>query len=65
MNVIQHEQYHLTMLLTGLKAEKLLKRRLCHRCFPKSFVKLSFFIEHIWAAAFGLSFVNPRKKSVK
>ena len=25
--------------------------------------KNNFFIEHIWATAFGLSFVNPRKKS--
>ena len=25
--------------------------------------KNNFFIEHIWVTAFGLSFVNPRKKS--
>ena len=45
------------------KTEILLKKRLWHRCFPVSFVKflgITFFVEHIRATAFGLSFVNPR-----
>ena len=29
------------------------------------FLATTFFIEHIWVTAFGLTFVNPRKKSVK
>ena len=36
--------------------------------FSDEFCKISrnnFFIEHILATAFGLNFVNPRKKSVK
>ena len=68
INVIQHEQYYFVILLIGLKAETLIKKRLWHRCFPKMFAKFlgtTYFIEHIWATALGLSFVNPRKKSVK
>ena len=36
--------------------------------FSCDFCKISrnnFFVEHIQATTFGLSFVNPRKKSVK
>ena len=36
--------------------------------FPCEFEEISrnnFFTEYIWGNAFGLSFVNPRKKSVK
>ena len=55
--------------LIGLKAATLLKKRLWHRCFSVNFVKLlwtAFYIElFIGATAFGLSFVNPRKKSMK
>ena len=53
----------------GLKAATLLKKRLCHRCFPVSFVKFlgttSYIELFIWATALGLSFVNPGKKSMK
>ena len=69
INIIQHEQYYLIILLIGLKAATLLKKRLWHRCFPVNLVKFlgtTFYIElFIWATAFGLSFVNPRKKSMK
>ena len=53
----------------GLKAATLLKKRPWHRFFPVNFVKFlgtAFYIElFIWATAFGLSSVNPRKKSIK
>ena len=68
INIIQHEQCYLIILLIGLKVTTLLKKRLWDRCFPVNFVKLlgaTFFIEHIRATAFGLSFVNPRNKFVK
>ena len=56
-------------MLMGLKAATLLKKRPWHRFFPVNFVKFlgtAFYIElFIWATAFGLSFVNPRKKSMK
>ena len=48
-----------------LKAATLFKKRLWHRFFLVNFIKFlgtTFFIEHIWATAFELSFVNPRKK---
>ena len=67
INIIKHEQYYLIILLTGLKAGTLLKKTLV-LLFSCKFCKISrnnYFIEHIWATAFGLSFVNPRKKSVK
>ena len=67
INVIEHEQYYLIILLIGLKAATLLKKRFRH-ILSCEFCKISrnnFFIEHIWAIAFGLSFVSPRKKSVK
>ena len=67
-NIIQHEQYYLIILLIGLKTATLLKKRLWQRCFPVNFVKFlgaTFFIEHIRETYFGLSFVNPRKNSVK
>ena len=66
-NIIQYEQYYLIILLIGLKAATLLKKRLWHM-FSCEFCKISgknFFIEYIQATAFGLSFVNTRKKSVK
>ena len=68
MNIIQHGQYYLIILLIGLNAETLIKKRLWHRCFPKMFAKFlgtTFFVEHIQVTTFGLSFVNPKKKSVK
>ena len=68
IGLIQHEQYYLMILLRGLKATTLLKKRLWHRCFSANIAKFSrnnFFIEHIWATALGLTFVNPRNKSVK
>ena len=67
-NIIQHEQYYLIILLIGLKTATLLKKRLWQRCFPVNFVKFlgaTFFIGHIRETYFGLSFVNPRKNSVK
>ena len=66
ISVIQHEQYYLIILLIGIKVETLIRKRLWHRCFSKMFAKFLgkfFFIEHIWVVAFGLGFVNPRKKS--
>ena len=68
ISVIQHEQYYLIILLIGLKTETLIKKKLQYRYFPKMFTKflgVTFSIEHIWVTAFGLSFVNPRKKSAK
>ena len=57
------------MTLIGLKTATLLKKRLWHRCFPVNFGKFlgtTFYIElFIWATSFGLSFVNPKKKSMK
>ena len=53
------------ILLTGLKAATLLKKRPWQRCFPVKFLGTTFFLEHIQVTAFGLSFVNARKKSVK
>ena len=50
MNIIQHGQYYLIILLIGLNAETLIKKRLWHRCFPKMFAKFlgtTFFVEHI------------------
>ena len=40
INIMQHEQYYLIILLTGLKAETLLKRD-WHRPFPVNFGKIS------------------------
>ena len=68
ISIIQHEQYYLIILLIDLKAGTLLKKRLWRRCFPVKFVKFlgtTFFIEPIRETDFGLSFVNPIKKSVK
>ena len=68
ISIIQHESYYLIILLIGLTAAALLKNRLWCRCFPVNFATFlgtTFIIEHIWVTAFGLSFVNPRKKSVK
>ena len=53
------------ILLTGLKAATLLKKRPWQRCFPVKFLGTTFFLEHIQVTAFGLSFVNARKKYVK
>ena len=39
INIIQHEQYYLIILLIALKAATLLKKRLWNRCFPVNFVK--------------------------
>ena len=68
INVIQHEQYYLIILLICLKAAPLLKKKLWHRCFHVNFAKFlgtTIFIEQIRETAFGLSFVNPRKKAIK
>ena len=35
----QHEQYYLIVVLIGLKAATLLKRRLWYECFPVNFQK--------------------------
>ena len=35
----QHEQYYLIVLLIGLKAATLLKKRLWYGCFPVNFQK--------------------------
>ena len=38
----------------GLMPVTLLKKRLCHKCFPVNSVKLlktPFFIEHLWTTA--------------
>ena len=68
INIIQHEQHYLIILLISPKAATLLNKRLWCRCFPVNFAKLlgtTFFIEQIWATAFGLSFTNPSKKTMK
>ena len=68
ISIIQHEQHYLIILLISLKAGTLLNKRLWRRCFPVNFAKFlgtTFFVEHIQATAFGLSFTNPRKKSMK
>ena len=38
-NIIRYEQYYLIILLIGLKAATLLKKRLWHRCFHVNFAK--------------------------
>ena len=65
INMIQHEQYYLIILLIDLQVATLLKKRLWHRCFPETFLGAILFIEQIQETAFGLSFVNAKKKSVK
>ena len=62
INIIQHEQYYLMVLLIDLKGATLLKKRLWHRCFLLNFAKFlgtTFFMEHMQATAFGLSLENP------
>ena len=63
INVIQHEQYYLIILLTDLKAATLLKKSLAQMFFCEfsEISKINFFIEHIQANVFGLSFLDPRK----
>ena len=39
INIIQHEQYYLTILLIGLKGATILKKRLWHKCFPVIFAR--------------------------
>ena len=39
INIIQHEQYYLIILLIDPEAETLIKKRLWHRCFPMNFAK--------------------------
>ena len=66
INIIQHEQYYLIILLIGLKALTLSKKETLAQMFFCKFSKISrdnFFIEHIQVTVFGLSFVNPRKNS--
>ena len=69
ISIKQHERYYLIILLIDLKAATLFRKRLWHRCFPVNFLEFlgtSFYRELlIWATAFGLSFVHPRKKSMK
>ena len=62
INIIQHEKCYLIVLLISLKAATLLKSADVF-CEFSEISRNNFFIEHIWATAFGLSFVNPRKKS--
>ena len=67
INIIQHAQYYLIILLIDLKAETLLEKTLA-QTFSYAFCKISrnnFFIEHIRATAFRLTFANPRKRSIK
>ena len=67
ISIIEHEQYYLIILLIGLKAATLLKKRFWHM-FSCEFCEISrnnFFREQIRVTAFGLSFVNARKTSVK
>ena len=66
INIIQHEQYYLIILIIGLKAATFLKETLAQMFFYE-FWEISannFFIEYIRATAFGLSCGNPRKMSV-
>ena len=61
----QHEQYHLIILIIGLKAAK---TKTLAQMFSCEFCEISrnnFFIEHIWVTTLGLSFVNRRGKPVK
>ena len=65
---IQHEQCYLIILLIVLKAATLFKKETLAQMLSCEFCEISrnnIFIEHTQATAFGLSFVNPRKKSVK
>ena len=39
INILQHEQYYLIIILIGLKAANSLKKRLWHRCFSVNFGK--------------------------
>ena len=39
INIIQHEQYYLTILLIGLKGATILKKGLWHTCFPVIFAR--------------------------
>ena len=67
INMIQHVQYYLIILLIDLKAATLLEETLA-QTFSCEFCKISrnnVFIEHICATAFRLTFANPRKKSMK
>ena len=66
-NIIQHEQHYLVTLLIDLKAATLLNKG-PGTCFPVNFCKISrnnFFYRTHLGTAFGLSFANPRKKSMK
>ena len=53
------------MLLIGENAATLFKKGHWRRRFPVNFVKFLETTFFIWATAFGLSSVNPRKKSIK
>ena len=49
INIIEHEQYYFIILLIGLKAATLLKKRLWHRCFPvnfEEFLGATFYSSH-------------------
>ena len=62
INMIQHEQYCLIILVIGLKVATVLKKETLTQMFSSEFCEISrnnFFIEHIGATDFGLSFVNP------
>ena len=62
ISIIQHEQYCLIILVIGLKVATVLKKETLTQMFSSEFCEISrnnFFIEHIGATAFGLSFVNP------
>ena len=55
--------------INRLKGCNLIKKQTMCKSFPVNFIKFlgkTLYIElFIWASAFGLSFVNPRKKSMK
>ena len=57
------------LLFNRPKGCNLNKKETMRRCFPVNFIKFlgtNLYIElFIWATAFGLSFVNRRKKSMK
>ena len=47
--------------VAGLRPATLLKKRLCHRCFPVNFAKFlgtTFFTEHLWTTASN-TFLSP------
>ena len=60
--IIQHEQYHLIMLLIGLKAATLLKKRLWQRCFPAKFLGKIFYRTYL-GDCFWIKFCKCQKEA--